>query len=48
MEIQADFQVVLDSIMNRSYRDAVGRGRDTGSGTYSPKGVYFEGDKTNL
>lgn len=45
MEIQAASQMVLDSIMNRNSRDAVGRGRHTGPGTYSPKGVYFEGGK---
>ena len=43
MEIQAESQVVLDSIMNRSSRDALGSGRDTGPGTCSPKG-----DKTDL
>jgi hypothetical protein len=28
VEIQAEAQMVLDSIMNRSSRDTVGRGRD--------------------
>lgn len=45
MEIQAESQMVFDSIMNT---DALGSGRHTGPGTCSPKGDYFEGDKTDL
>jgi hypothetical protein len=48
VEIQAESQIVLNSIMNRSSRDAVGSGRDTGPGTYGSKGHYFEGDKTDF